>query len=108
MVANPADIRRYTAKFYTMARSVNKASAGIISSSLTNLEQMLQLGQIDHMEANDAHIVNIVDWLLNYAFAQRASDIHLEPRLVKGRVRFRIDGVLPSLRITRPCNDSSH
>jgi general secretion pathway protein E len=94
MVANPADIRRYTAEFYTMARSVNKASAGIISSSLTNLEQMLQLGQIDHMEANDAHIVNIVDWLLNYAFAQRASDIHLEPRLVKGRVRFRIDGVL--------------
>ena len=94
MVANPADIRRYTAEFYTMARSVNKASAGIISSSLTNLEQMLQLGQIDHMEANDAHIVNIVDWLLNYAFAQRASDIHLEPRLTKGRVRFRIDGVL--------------
>ena len=94
MVANPADIRRYTAEFYTVARSVNKASAGIISSSLTNLEQMLQLGQIDHMEANDAHIVNIVDWLLNYAFAQRASDIHLEPRLAKGRVRFRIDGVL--------------
>ncbi len=95
VIANPADIRRYTAEFYTMARSVNKATAaGVSSSSLTNLEQMLELGQIDQMEANDAHIVNIVDWLLNYAFTQRASDIHLEPRREKGRVRFRIDGVL--------------
>ena len=95
VIANPADIRRYTTEFYTMARSVNKASAaGISGSSLTNLEQMLELGQIDQMEANDAHIVNIVDWLLNYAFTQRASDIHLEPRRDKGRVRFRIDGVL--------------
>ncbi len=95
VIANPADIRRYTTEFYTMARSVNKATAaGLSSSSLTNLEQMLELGQIDQMEANDAHIVNIVDWLLNYAFTQRASDIHLEPRREKGRVRFRIDGVL--------------
>ena len=95
VIANPADIRRYTTEFYSMARSVNKATAaGLNTSSLTNLEQMLELGQIDQMEANDAHIVNIVDWLLNYAFGQRASDIHLEPRREKGRVRFRIDGVL--------------
>jgi general secretion pathway protein E len=95
VIANPADIRRYTTEFYTMARSVNKATAaGLSTSSLSNLEQMLELGQIDAMEANDAHIVNIVDWLLNYAFTQRASDIHLEPRREKSRVRFRIDGVL--------------
>ncbi len=95
MIANPADIRRYTTEFYTMARSVNQATAqGINASSLTNLEQMLELGQLDAMEANDTHIVNIVDWLLGYAFTQRASDIHLEPRRDKGRVRFRIDGVL--------------
>jgi general secretion pathway protein E len=55
---------------------------------------MLELGHIDAMEANDAHVVNIVDWLLGYAFTQRASDIHLEPRREKGRIRFRIDGVL--------------
>lgn len=95
VIANPADIRRCTTEFYTMARSVNKANAaGLNTSSLTNLEQMLELGQIDAMEANDAHIVNIVDWLLNYAFTQRASDIHLEPRREKSGVRFRIDGVL--------------
>lgn len=95
VIANPADVRRCTREFYTMARSVNKANAsGLITNSLNNLEQMLELGQVDAMEANDAHIVNIVDWLLNYAFTQRASDIHLEPRREKGRVRFRIDGVL--------------
>lgn len=95
VISNPEDIRRYTLEFYNMARSVNNAeSQGLGTSSLSNLEQMLELGQLKTMEANDAHIVNIVDWLLMYAFDQRASDIHLEPRREKGRVRFRIDGIL--------------
>lgn len=95
VISNPADIRRYTLEFYNMAKSVDSASAlGMGASSLNNLEQMLELGQIQTMEANDAHIVNIVDWLLVYAFNQRASDIHLEPRREKGGIRFRIDGVL--------------
>jgi general secretion pathway protein E len=95
VIANPAEIRRYTMEFYQMARSVSQATAqGLKASALGNLESMLELGQLDSMEANDAHVVNIVDWLLQYAFTQRASDIHLEPRRDKGRVRFRIDGVL--------------
>jgi general secretion pathway protein E len=61
---------------------------------VTNFEQMLELGTMKSPDANDAHIVNIVDWLLQYAFDQRASDIHIEPRRDKGFVRFRIDGVL--------------
>jgi general secretion pathway protein E len=95
VISSPADIRQYTTEFYTMARSVSQATAqGLVSSGLSNLESMLELGQLENMEANDAHVVNIVDWLLQYAFTQRASDIHLEPRREKGRVRFRIDGVL--------------
>ena len=95
VIANPQDVRRYTDEFYNMARSVSQASAqGLNSSGLTNLEQMLELGHIGSMEANDAHVVNIVDYLFQYSFDQRASDIHLEPRRVKGAVRFRIDGVL--------------
>src|SRR4029078_5096037 len=78
-----------------MARSVAKASdAGLEVSNVTNFEQMLELGQLKSPDANDSHIVNIVDWLLQYAFDQRASDIHLEPRREIGHVRFRIDGVL--------------
>jgi general secretion pathway protein E len=39
-------------------------------------------------------VVSIVDWLLQYAFDQRASDIHLEPRRQASHIRFRIDGIL--------------
>ncbi len=95
VITNPADLSRYMLEFYTMARSVAKASdAGLEVSSVTNFEQMLELGAMKSPDANDAHIVNIVDWLLQYAFDQRASDIHIEPRREKGHVRFRIDGVM--------------
>ena len=59
-----------------------------------NLEQMIELGRAGKLDANDRYVVNIVDWLLQYAFDQRASDIHLEPRRDNSDVRFRIDGVL--------------
>ncbi|MGI9293683.1 MAG: GspE/PulE family protein [Pseudomonadales bacterium] len=96
VVADPADIARYTIEFYTLARSVasftSEGQKG--ASGLANLEQMLELGQLKEPDANDQHIVNIVDWLLQYAFEQRASDIHIEPRREQGNIRFRIDGVL--------------
>ncbi len=95
VVASPADISRFQLEFYTVARSVSQArEAGLELSGVGNLEQMLELGQMKSPEANDAHIVNIVDWLLQYAFEQRASDIHIEPRREMGIIRFRIDGVL--------------
>ncbi|MCZ6831057.1 MAG: GspE/PulE family protein [Gammaproteobacteria bacterium] len=97
VLADPRDIARHTAEFYTMASSVRGAHAkGARPSApgVTNLEQMLELGSMKEPDANDQHIVNIVDWLLQYAFEQRASDIHIEPRREVGNVRFRIDGVL--------------
>ncbi len=95
VVANPVDIRRYTIEFYELAHSVNKAGADTAGSNFAqNFEQMLQLGDKTNPDANDQHIVNIVDWLLQYAFEQRASDIHLEPRREITQMRFRIDGVL--------------
>lgn len=94
VIANPADIKRYTLEFYNLARSVKGASGGEGLSNVTNFEQLLQLGELTSPDANDQHIVKIVDWLLQYAFEQRASDIHLEPRRDTGNIRFRIDGVL--------------
>ncbi|MGB1270868.1 MAG: GspE/PulE family protein [Endozoicomonas sp.] len=96
VVANPADIRRYTSEFYRLAQSIMGASSdsGVASTSLNNFEQMLELGNMQAPDANDQHIVNIVDWLLQYAFEQRASDIHIEPRREQCNLRFRIDGVL--------------
>ena len=96
VVANPLDIQRFTVEFYRLAKSVSGASAGDGKiSGVGNFEQLLNLGAQDQEpDANDAHIVNIVDWLFQYAFQQRASDIHIEPRREQGSVRFRIDGVL--------------
>jgi general secretion pathway protein E len=93
--ANPTDIARYTVEFYALSRSVFGAT-GIAGkrSSATNFEQLLELGDLKDPEANDQHVVNIVDWLLQYAFDQRASDIHIEPRREICRLRFRIDGIL--------------
>ncbi|MBI3523269.1 MAG: type II/IV secretion system protein [Betaproteobacteria bacterium] len=98
VISNPADIARYQVEFYKLAKSVKKAllagdSGG--ASGISNFEQLVELGQGNRtLDANDQHIVHIVDWLWQYAFEQRASDIHIEPRRDLGIVRFRIDGVL--------------
>jgi general secretion pathway protein E len=95
VVANPVEIERVTTEFYSLSSSIRGASAsGTHKKGIGNLEQMLELGKLKDPEANDQHIVNVVDWLLQYAFEQRASDIHIEPRREQGNVRFRIDGVL--------------
>jgi general secretion pathway protein E len=93
---NPEQIKRFRQEFYQVtqaiagANSVHKRAA----ADVTNVEALLQLGDNTNPDANDQHIVRVVDWLLQYAFEQRASDIHLEPRRETGKVRFRIDGVL--------------
>jgi len=96
VVANPRDIERYRSEFYGVSRSISgarsKASEPI--AGVSNFEQLTELGRVGEPDANDQHIVHLVDWLLQYAFEQRASDIHVEPRRDSGNVRFRIDGVL--------------
>jgi len=95
VVANPVTINRYLKEFYAVSRSIDGAGQREAAASpITNLEQLVQLGQSTEVDADDQHVVRIVDWLLQYAFEQRASDIHLEPRRDKGNIRFRIDGVL--------------
>jgi general secretion pathway protein E len=96
VIASPVDVARFLVEFYNLARSVKKATQlGGQSSGLSSFEQLVELGRTNkQFDANDQHIVNIVDWLWQYAFEQRASDIHIEPRRELGIVRFRIDGVL--------------
>lgn len=95
VVSNPVEIKRLTTELYSLSSSISRATeSGPHKKGIGNLEQMLELGSVKDPEANDQHIVNVVDWLLQYAFEQRASDIHIEPRREKGNIRFRIDGVL--------------
>ena len=97
VITNPNDIDRYIGEFANLAKSISKSSISDERTGITtqqNLEQLVDLARSGQLDAEDHHIVQVVDWLLQYAFEQRASDIHLEPRKERGDIRFRIDGVL--------------
>ena len=96
VISNPEDIVRYQVEFYNLAKFIKGAmDKGDVTGGASNFEQLVELGKNNkQFDANDQHIVRIVDWLWQYAFEQRASDIHVEPRRNLGIVRFRIDGVL--------------
>jgi general secretion pathway protein E len=95
VLASPMDVARYTAEFFALAKSVRAASKLGGQAGFGSFEQLVELGKANkQLDANDQHVVQVVDWLWQYAFDQRASDIHLEPRREQGVIRFRIDGVL--------------
>jgi general secretion pathway protein E len=95
VLANPQEIQRYTAEFFALAKSVRAAQKAGGGSGGASFEQLVELGKSNkQLDANDQGVVQVVDWLWQYAFDQRASDIHLEPRREQGVIRFRIDGVL--------------
>lgn len=98
VIANPETIKRLQKELYTLSSSIKGASGENLQNvKVTNLEQLLEVGNVGELDANDQHVVQIVDWLLQYAFAERASDIHIEPRRDTGNIRLRIDGVLHSV-----------
>jgi len=95
VMANPQDIQRYMGEFFALAKSVRAAQKSGGSASGSTFEQLVELGKTNkQLDANDQGVIRVVDWLWQYAFDQRASDIHLEPRREQGVIRFRIDGVL--------------
>ena len=97
VIANPLEIAQYTTQFFALAKSIKGAKKlnGQDLALRNNFEQLVELGNSSkQVDANDQHIINIVDWLWQYAFEQRASDIHLEPKRELCAIRFRIDGVL--------------
>ncbi|WP_411879432.1 GspE/PulE family protein [Polaromonas sp. YR568] len=95
VVASPLEITKYTAEFFALAKSVKAAIKAGGGSGTASFEQLVELNKSNkQLDANDQGVVQVVDWLWQYAFDQRASDIHLEPRREQGVIRFRIDGVL--------------
>ncbi len=95
VLSNPLDVHRYTAEFFSLAKSVRSAQKTGAAASGSSFEQLVELGRSNKaLDANDQGVVQVVDWLWQYAFDQRASDIHLEPRRDQGVIRFRIDGIL--------------
>jgi general secretion pathway protein E len=95
VIANPVDLAKFTTEFYTLSKSVRNATKTGETSAAASFEQLVELGRSNkQLDANDQGVVQVVDWLWQYAFDQRASDIHLEPRRDLSVIRFRIDGVM--------------
>ena len=94
-LTSKTDILRIITDVYGFRKAVVAAEAKIATGiEIGNLEQLVQLSQVEDLEATDQHVVSAVEFLLRYAFEQRASDIHLEPKREESLVRLRIDGVL--------------
>jgi general secretion pathway protein E len=96
VVSTKTDLVKLISEFFGFKRSIAAAGDqfGGPSIDLGNLEALVRLRSADELLSDDQHIVNAVDHLFSYAFDQRASDIHIEPKREKSIVRLRIDGTL--------------
>ncbi len=98
VVSSRSDIMKIITEFYGFQLSITAAQDELSSQNdLGNLEQYVKLKSVQELGANDQHIINAVEYLLRYAYSQRASDIHIEPKREHCLVRFRIDGVLHTI-----------
>ena len=96
VVSTKTDILKIITEFYGFKSSIVAAEKELVSplADLGNLEQYMKLKPSHEIESTDQHVKNAVDYLLNYAFEQKASDIHIEPKRESGTCRLRIDGIL--------------
>jgi general secretion pathway protein E len=104
VLAAPSDIHRAIAEVYGFRQQIREAQTQLTEGGpdVGNLEQFVNLAGIDALEASSEPIVAAVEYLLHYAFEQRASDIHVEPRRDESTIRMRIDGVLhPVYRVPK-------
>jgi len=98
VLSSKTDILRIVREFFGFRSSVQAAQRQMGEGiDLGNLEQYVKLKGAAEIEATDQHVVNAVEYLLHYAYDQRASDIHIEPKREKSLVRLRIDGVLHNI-----------
>ncbi|HVI73796.1 MAG TPA: GspE/PulE family protein [Anaeromyxobacteraceae bacterium] len=106
VLAAPSDIHRAIAEVYGFRQQIRAAQTqladGAPASDVGNLEQFVDLSGLEALEASSEPVIAAVEYLLHYAFEQRASDIHVEPRREESIIRMRIDGVLhPVYRIPK-------
>lgn len=96
VVSSKSDVLKLISEFFGFKRSIAAAEHQFAGPTvdLGNLEKYVQLQAADELPSNDQHVVNAVTHLLNYAFDQRASDVHIEPKRNESLVRLRIDGTL--------------
>jgi len=97
VIANPMTISSCLDDFYTVRKAVSNLLKERIKDGAREGQDVDQLlGRTNSLVSgkDEKGVSGIVDWLFQYAWEERASDIHLEPKSGQGIVRFRIDGTL--------------
>ncbi|MFL5345921.1 MAG: GspE/PulE family protein [Hyalangium sp.] len=95
VLSSKSDILKSIAEIYGFKKTLARAADDFAAApQLTNFEQLVSLSGTQELDAADKPVVQAVDYLLRYAFDNRASDIHIEPKRAQSHVRLRIDGVL--------------
>lgn len=84
--------------FFAMARDINDVlslySKDVKQTFADIISENIQKAGAVSGELVEPPIIRIVDTIINYAYQNKASDIHIEPYEDASLVRFRIDGVL--------------
>ena len=102
VVATRTDVDAVSTNFYDLRTSLKTAEKQLAARRLPSFDlgnQEYLSAQSDEMDPAAAPVVKALDHLLNYAFEQRASDIHFEPKRNVTLVRLRIDGMLHDVHV---------
>jgi general secretion pathway protein E len=101
VVATRSDVEALNRAFYGLKTSLRSAEQQLASSWLAvdlGNQEFLSTEQ-EELNPDAAPVVKALDHILSYAFEQRASDIHFEPKRDATLVRLRIDGVLHEVHL---------
>ncbi len=100
--ANPSQVEQLLDEVFVVQQELKKIGTGkskehrrlAREGKFEELDMLLEKTHQKNYGNDDNSIVKIVDWLIGYAYNERSSDIHLEPKKGLGQIRFRVDGVL--------------
>jgi len=102
VVATRSDIEAINKNFYELKSSLKSAEKQLSASSVPVFDlgnQEFLSGEVEELDPASGPVVKALDHLLGYAFEQRASDIHFEPKRNVTLVRLRIDGMLHDVHV---------
>lgn len=98
-ITTKSELQKILAEFFGFQSSISAAETHLSGPlvDLGNLEQYVNISSTKEITSSDKNIKTAVDHLFNYAFDERASDIHIEPKRKMSKVRLRIDGILHTI-----------
>ena len=102
VVATRSDVETINRGFYDLKASLTTAEKQLTAGRISNVDlgnQEYLSGESKELDPAAAPVVKALDHILSYAFEQRASDIHFEPKRDLTLVRLRIDGILHDVHL---------